>query len=272
LSAPSQLTAAPIERPRLSPASRELADADLRSELRAGLLGLPPRTAEPAGTWRPIGHTTRIGEALKLALDRLLAAAALSILSPLLLAIALAVRLDSAGPALYRQTRIGLGGRPFTLWKFRGMFVDAKARFPELCDHRYHGMRLHERRVDPRIDPRVTRVGRFLRRTGLDELPSLVNVLLGEMSLVGPRPEIPAMLPYYGPAARTVLSVRPGITSLVRLLRGEHPAFEESLELDVRYVRERSLRMDAGILLGTLWLALAGRASAGRPTGTERPS
>ncbi|HTR97340.1 MAG TPA: sugar transferase [Candidatus Acidoferrales bacterium] len=225
----------------------------------AARLGPLPRHSEPAGRWRPIGHYTRTGEAAKETLDRVLAAIGLMLVSPVLLAIAIAVRLDSPGPAFFRQTRIGRGGRPFTFWKFRGMYVDARERFPELYDYRYSGEQVRELRFHPPADPRVTRVGRFIRRTSLDELPNLVNVVRGDMSLVGPRPEIPELMPYYGPAARVVLSVRPGITSLAKLLGRDHYSFRETLELDVRYVRARSLRLDLGVLLGTVWMVLTGR-------------
>ena len=115
-------------------------------------------------------------------------------------------------------------------------------------------------RSDRGEDPRVRRGGRFIRRTSLDELPNLVNVLKGDMSLVGPRPEIPEMIPYYGDAAGTVLSVKPGITSLAKLLGRDHLNFAETLDLDVQYVRDRSLALDFRILFGTVWLVLTGRS------------
>jgi lipopolysaccharide/colanic/teichoic acid biosynthesis glycosyltransferase len=140
------------------------------------------------------------------------------------------------------------------------MFVDAKERFPHLYDYRWSAEQLQTLRFHPGHDPRVTRVGRFIRRTSLDELPNLVNVVLGDMSLVGPRPEIPELIPYYGDAAATVLRVKPGITSLAKLVGRDHLSFSETLELDVRYVRERSLTMDFRILFGTVWLVLTGRS------------
>jgi lipopolysaccharide/colanic/teichoic acid biosynthesis glycosyltransferase len=106
-------------------------------------------------------------------------------------------------------------------------------------------------------------VGRFIRRTSLDELPNLINVVLGDMSLVGPRPEIPELIPYYGSAANTVLSVKPGITSLAKLIGRDHFTFAETLAIDVEYVRTRSLIGDLRILIGTVVMVLTGR-SAGR--------
>lgn len=210
--------------------------------------------------WVRVGNYTRLGEAAKEGIDRVLAAVGLLLVSPLLVAVALAVKLDSKGPAFFRQTRIGRGGRPFTFWKFRGMYVDARKRFPELYDYRYSAAQLQELRFHPAEDPRVTRVGHFIRRTSLDELPNLVNVVFGDMGLVGPRPEIPELIPYCGSAAKTLLSVKPGITSLAKLVGRDHLTFQETLDFDLRYIRERSLRMDLGILFGTVWMVTIGRS------------
>ncbi len=226
---------------------------------RGGLaVGRAPTDA--TGEWSRVGGYTQVGEALKALGDRVLAAVGLVLVSPLLLVIAIAIRLDSPGPALFSQTRIGRGGRPFRFWKFRGMYADSRRRFPELYDYRYTGEEVRTLRFHPDHDPRITRVGGFIRRTSLDEVPNLINVVLGDMSLVGPRPEIPELLPYYGAAAKTVLSVRPGITSLAKLVGRDHITFEETLELDLRYIRERSLRMDLAIVLGTIWMVTTGRS------------
>jgi lipopolysaccharide/colanic/teichoic acid biosynthesis glycosyltransferase len=214
--------------------------------------------AQAGAGWRRVGNYTLAGERAKDLGDRVLAAIGLALISPVLLAIAAAIRLDSPGPAFFRQVRIGRDGRPFHFWKFRGMYVDARRRFPELYDYRFSAEQARTLRFHPPSDPRVTRVGRFIRRTSLDELPNLVNVVLGEMSLVGPRPEIPELVPYYGNSARLILGVKPGITSLAKLLGRDHLTFEETLELDLRYVRERSLRLDFGVLVGTVWMILTG--------------
>jgi lipopolysaccharide/colanic/teichoic acid biosynthesis glycosyltransferase len=214
----------------------------------------------PKSAPQGIGKYSRAGEVIKDVLDRVLAVIGLVVVSPVLIATAIAVRLDSPGPAFFRQTRVGRGGRAFHFWKFRGMYVDARERFPELYDYRYTQEQVQELRFHPGEDPRVTRVGRFIRRTSLDELPNLVNVVLGDMSLVGPRPEIPELLPYYGDSAHTVLSVKPGITSVAKLLGRDHFTFRETLELDVRYVSERSLKLDAAVIMGTVWLVLTGRS------------
>lgn len=184
--------------------------------------------------------------------DLIASAGGLLLLSPLLLLIAAAVRLESPGPALHSAVRVGRGGRGFTLYKFRTMALNAAQTGPG---------------ITVSSDPRVTRVGRFLRRWKLDELPQLLNVLRGEMSIVGPRPEDPRYVALYTPEQREVLTVRPGITSpaSVRfrneeaLLSGpdwERRYTEEimpaKLALDLEYVRQVSLRRDLAVLLETL--------------------
>jgi len=183
--------------------------------------------------------------------DVVLSALAISLLAPALLLVALAVRIDSPGPAVFRQQRVGRGGRLFTFYKFRGMYVDARERWPELYDHAYSADELQTLRFHPERDPRVTRVGRFIRRTSLDETLNFWNVLKGDMSIVGPRPEIPEMLPHYRDAAQVVLSVKPGITSLAKVTGRDELTFAQTLELDLLYVRERSLLLDAKIMLAT---------------------
>jgi len=217
----------------------------------------PPSTLRPAAT---AGRYSRFGEALKAASDRVFATVGIVVISPLLALLALAVRLDSRGPALFRQKRVGRGGHRFTFYKYRGMYVDARERFPELYDYRYSAEEIQSLRFHPAEDPRVTRVGKFLRRTSLDELPNLINVVLGDMSLVGPRPEIPELLPYYGEAAAEILSVKPGVTSLAKLVGRDNITFEETLALDRRYVRERSLALDFKLLFGTAVMVVTGRS------------
>ena len=175
---------------------------------------------------------------MKRLLDVVLALAALVVLAPLLAAVALAVALESGRPVLFRQTRVGLGGREFGMVKFRSMVRDAAAIGPYFTSD---------------DDPRITRVGRFIRRTSLDELPQLFNVLAGDMSLVGPRPDVPAQRSLYSNEQWAVrCSVRPGITGLAqaRLRSGATP--QERLALDLRYAREHSASLDLKILWWTL--------------------
>jgi lipopolysaccharide/colanic/teichoic acid biosynthesis glycosyltransferase len=157
----------------------------------------------------------------------------------------LAIRLESRGPALVRQPRMGKGGRIFELVKLRGMRLNARELYPELYDYARHsaddakGFYFHNGR-----DPRVTRVGRVLRKYSIDELPNFWNVLRGDMSIVGPRPEIPELAHMYGDALRVILSVRPGVTSPAKADGRDHLSLEETIERDVEYVRTRSWKLD----------------------------
>jgi lipopolysaccharide/colanic/teichoic acid biosynthesis glycosyltransferase len=182
-------------------------------------------------------------------------ALALLLLSPALAAIALAVRLDMPGPVLFRQARAGRGGRTFEMLKFRTMALDAEARKAELAHLNKH------RESDPRMfkvpnDPRVTRVGRFLRRYSLDELPQLWNVLRGDMSLVGPRPLILEEHRHVEGWRERRLDLKPGITGLWQVLGRDGIPFGEMVELDYRYVTTWSLLNDFKLLLRTVPLVV----------------
>jgi len=216
----------------------------------------PPRLDKrqfASGWWRGEHASYRLA---KRALDLVLAVLLLLITSPILLAAGAAIRLDSKGPAVFKQTRIGRGGRPFKLYKFRGMYADARERFPDLYVYRYRLEDLSSLRFHPMNDPRVTRVGRILRRTSIDELPNLINVLLGEMSLVGPRPEIPEMLPLYGEAQPLILAVKPGVTSPAKAGGRDELTFSETLALDIDYVLNRSFALDIRVLGQTVMAVL----------------
>ena len=191
---------------------------------------------------------------LKNAFDRTVAAFALLMLSPVLLAIAMLVRVTSPGPVIFRQTRIGAHGREFTMLKFRSMVADAEDRQGEV-QHLDEGNGLLFKIKD---DPRVTRVGAVLRRFSLDELPQLVNVVRGEMSLVGPRPPLPHEVAAYGVEAIRRLRVRPGLTGLWQVSGRSDLSQEESLRLDLRYVDNWSLLFDVTILWRTLRAVVRG--------------
>jgi exopolysaccharide biosynthesis polyprenyl glycosylphosphotransferase len=184
---------------------------------------------------------------VKGAVDRCTAALALVLLGPVLAVIAVAVRLTSDGPALYRQERVGANGRTFTMLKFRSMVVDADRRLAELEGENISDGLLFKLRNDPRVTP----IGHWLRRLSLDELPQLFNVVAGSMSLVGPRPPLPAEVARYdGPVSRRLL-VKPGLTGLWQISGRSDLPWDEAVRLDLRYVENWSLALDALILWKT---------------------
>lgn len=185
---------------------------------------------------------------LKSVFDSLSSAAALLFLAPLLLTIGIAVRTTTPGPALFRQTRVGRDGEVFTLYKFRTMSVDAEGRKCELASQNDHDGLLFKMRADPRVTP----LGRWLRRYSLDELPQLVNVFSGQMSMVGPRPPLAEEVAHYGDDVRRRLVVKPGLTGLWQISGRSDLSWEESVRLDLRYVENWSLTMDVVILWKTL--------------------
>ncbi|MFG2228993.1 sugar transferase [Streptomyces sp. NPDC048723] len=194
---------------------------------------------------------------LKSALDRVGAAAGLLLLSPVLLGIVVAIRLGSRGPAFYRQRRIGRDGVPFVMWKFRTMVVDADDLKAELSGaNENDGLMFKMRR-----DPRVTRVGRLLRRTSLDELPQLINVLTGNMSLVGPRPPLPEEVAKYDEVELRRLTVRPGMTGLWQISGRSDLSWDETIQLDLQYVDNWSFTSDVDVMGRTLRAVVDGRGA-----------
>jgi lipopolysaccharide/colanic/teichoic acid biosynthesis glycosyltransferase len=187
-----------------------------------------------------------------------IAAVALLVLSPLLLTIALAVRLTSPGPAVFKQERIGKDGLPFRIWKFRTMVDGADNQLGDLLAQ-------HDRDGEPLFkvpqDPRITPLGQFLRKTSLDELPQLVNVVRGEMAFIGPRPQRAEEVALYTDRERGRLSVPPGITGLWQVSGRSDLPWQEAVELDLRYVRERSHLLDLQILLKTFVVVFARRGA-----------
>ena len=189
----------------------------------------------------------------KTVVDRVGAAILLTLLAVPMLAIGIAVRATSAGPALYRSTRIGIGGRPFTMFKFRTMVVNAEALRGELLSLNENDGLLFK----IRNDPRVTKLGMFLRRSSIDELPQLINVLLGHMSLVGPRP-LPNDISEYGALDRRRLEVRPGITGLWQVSGRSMLNWDEALRLDLRYIDNWSFQTDLRLLWRTASAVIRG--------------
>jgi lipopolysaccharide/colanic/teichoic acid biosynthesis glycosyltransferase len=178
-----------------------------------------------------------------------------------MLAVAIGIRLDSSGPAIFRQRRVGLDGREFTMLKFRSMGVDAEQRLAGLAHLNAGGNQL----IRIQSDPRVTRLGAFLRRSSLDELPQLVNVLRGDMSLVGPRPQSPSEVALYSSRQRQRLGVRPGMTGLWQVMARDDPSFDEWVRLDLEYIQHWSLGLDLKILLRTPRIVLG---TTNRRTGS----
>jgi lipopolysaccharide/colanic/teichoic acid biosynthesis glycosyltransferase len=176
--------------------------------------------------------------------------------APLIAVVAILIRIDSPGPIIFRQIRVGHGGRLFAFYKFRTMWVDARERYPELYAYQYSDDEIRSMFFKVVHDPRLTRVGRHLRKTSLDELPNLINVVRGDMTLVGPRPEIPEMLRYYTSEQLEKFSVKPGLTGLAQVNGRAVLRFQETLAADLDYIARRSVRLDLWILLRTVHVVL----------------
>ncbi len=209
--------------------------------------------------------TTAGQSRMKRFVDIVLSALFLVAAAPFAAVIAVLIRLDSPGPVIFKTTRVGKDSKHFTLYKFRTMGVDAEARLPSLAHLNLGGRRL----IRISDDPRVTRVGRLLRRTDLDELPQLVNVLKGEMSLVGPRPQAPNEVALYSSQERRRLGVRPGLTGLWQVNARANPSFDEWMRWDIQYVSNWSIRLDLAIIARTAWMVAS--ALVGKPALETRP-
>lgn len=219
--------------------------------------------AGPRTTIRPVAGLTLLHvdhpqlsgpqQVLKQAFDRVAAGILLVLLAPLVLSLAVAIRLGDKGPALFAQTRVGKDGKPFKLYKFRTMVVGAERRSLELRAIESDGVLFKMRR-----DPRITRMGAWLRRYSLDELPELINVLRGEMSLVGPRPPLPDEVERYTGHVRRRLAVKPGLTGLWQVNGRSDLSWDEAVRLDLRYVENWSFPLDLQILWKTISVVFKG--------------
>lgn len=188
-------------------------------------------------------------DVVKRVVDIILGAFLFVISLPIIIIAAVLLRLESRGSPFFVQTRIGLKGKPFKMIKLRGMYVDAKERFPDLYDYSHKSglnFYFHEKH-----DPRVTKWGAIFRRSSIDELPSFINVILGDISLVGPRPEIPEVINLYGKYTQEYLSVKPGITCLSKCTGRDSLTKEESIILDLKYIESQSIRSDCRIMFQT---------------------
>jgi exopolysaccharide production protein ExoY len=196
--------------------------------------------------------------AVKRGVDVVGAMLGLLLLAPVLALVALAIKVDSRGPALFAHQRLGRNGRRFGCLKFRSMTVDAEQTLrtcPELCEQ----YRANHYKIPTDLDPRVTRLGRFLRKSSIDELPQLWNVLCGEMSLVGPRPIVDEEATHYGPHLDELLSVRPGLSGAWAVRGRSRVGYPDRVDIELEYVRQWTLLRDAHIIARTPWAVVTGR-------------
>lgn len=218
----------------------------------------------------PVAHAQSDGYALKRSLDLAGAIVALVLCAPLMLIAAVMVATTSRGPIIFKQQRLGQGGKPFTFYKFRSMVTNAD----DSVHREFVANLINAKEADAQSaeggsapykldnDPRVTRVGRFLRKTSIDELPQLFSVLKGDMTLVGPRPPIPYETALYQPwHLRRLVSVKPGITGLWQVAGRSSVTFNEMVRMDLRYIRDCSLMLDLEILLKTLVVVVTGKGA-----------
>lgn len=225
----------------------------------------PCKSAQTA--LRPRGRSYRV---VKRLLDLVLSLIALPVLSPCFALIGVLIRLDSPGPAIFRQIRVGKGGKEFSCYKFRSMVHNAdQTVYERFLKEVMRGDANSEKGKDQPFrlkigsdDPRVTQLGRWLRVTSLDELPQLLNVIKGDMSLVGPRPDVPLSVEAYGPFERQRLEVLPGITGLWQVSGRAGLTVRDMFELDARYVEQCSLWMDLKILLRTIPAVITTKGAA----------
>ncbi len=215
------------------------------------------QTAAAISTPSDVSQSQKMSLAMKHGCDRALAILALVAVSPLFLVIMIAIMLEDGGPVFFRQTRTGAHGKQFRIWKFRSMVVDAEARLAAIRAQSDRDATCFKMKHDPR----VTRVGAILRRLSLDELPQLLNILCGEMSLVGPRPALPGEVLSYTAAARERLAGRPGLTCTWQVSGRADIPFEQQVALDVEYLRTRSMMTDVVLMLRTIPAVLTARGA-----------
>jgi lipopolysaccharide/colanic/teichoic acid biosynthesis glycosyltransferase len=178
---------------------------------------------------------------------------------PIFLILALLVKLDSKGPILYSQKRLGLGGTTFNSYKFRTMYQNAEEKLVELLANDPEAAKEYAVYHKLANDPRVTRVGRFLRRYSLDEFPQLINALKGDMNLIGPRSYLPRELPDMGQHAQLILKVKPGLTGWWQVMGRNATSFEERMMLDEYYISNWSIWLDIFIVIKTVWVLISGQ-------------
>jgi lipopolysaccharide/colanic/teichoic acid biosynthesis glycosyltransferase len=201
-----------------------------------------------------VSYTSKI----KRCIDIVASILGLMILAPLFFVLALLIKWEDGGPVLFRQIRVGKYGREFKMLKFRSMFVNAEERLKDILHQNQHKVGVTFKLKN---DPRITKVGMFLRKWSLDELPQLLNVLRGDMSLVGPRPPIPREVSLYGLNERKRLEVTPGITCFWQISGRSNISFPLQVKLDVQYIESQSLALDLKILIKTIPAVLSGNGA-----------
>lgn len=200
----------------------------------------------------------RIYPLAKRTIDISVALTMLVLLSPVLAVVALCIWLTDFGTVIFRQTRVGKDGKEFTFYKFRSMVINADALKDKLLELNQHS---DDRTFKMKNDPRITWIGRFIRKTSIDELPQLVNILKGEMTLVGPRPAVPREVIQYTPYERHRLDVTPGLTCIWQVSGRSELPFPAQVELDLRYIREQSLWLDISLLFKTVPAVISGKGA-----------
>jgi lipopolysaccharide/colanic/teichoic acid biosynthesis glycosyltransferase len=251
------------ENDRISGSDKSSKEEDLREQLfdryarggttLAGFRGSAYFTLKKYG-WSFVVKTTLF---LKRVLDIIVSSIMLVVLSPLFLITAIAIFIEDPGPIIFRQTRAGRWAKPFTMYKFRSMFVGAEELKPALSDLNEAGEIIFK----IKNDPRVTKVGKFIRKTSIDELPQFWNVLKGDMSLVGPRPSILSEVALYDLSDRRRLDTIPGITCISQVSGRSDLEFKGQVELDVLYIESQSFRTDIKLLLKTIPAVLLGKGA-----------
>lgn len=279
-----------IKRKNYALAEKPLADADDPDRSRISAIhAVVPNTESQHEESAHLPEQTRMAQFLRRTLDITVSLSVLTLCMPLLVLIAVIIRLDSPGPALFWQIRMtrnrrasrrpplqklvnraasdgdqterrdrAMAGRPFRFVKFRTMYVDARQRFPELYAYDYSREEIQHIKFKVTDDPRVTRAGRFLRKSSLDELPNFWNVLTGEMTLCGPRPEIPEMSPYYNAHQLKKFQVHSGVTGPAQVNGRGDLSFQDTANMDADYVTNRTLRGDLKILWKTVYAIIRG--------------
>jgi exopolysaccharide production protein ExoY len=251
------------QRPKSGDASAAAPELDRRSRERrrtTGSVQIALVEGDDSPSTDPPHQLQGLWGATKRAVDFVVALALLVVLSPLLLLVAIAVKLESPGPVFFSHRRLGRDGTTFLCLKFRSMHVDAEDLLHRNETLRHHYVSNHFK-IPAALDPRITRFGRFLRRSSLDELPQLWNVLRGDMSLVGPRPIVPLEATHYGDQLDTLLAVRPGLTGAWAVMGRSAVGYPDRVQIELDYVQRWSFRSDLQILLRTPAAVLSQRGA-----------